>query len=390
MAWGTLVTGQLYRETPSNIVLLAQSQSFDPPGLGSTGVSAVWPESDLVYMAAGSDGFRAYVVDPAAPSIALHRDCRQSGFATNLYRTAHLARCLRHVRDGDIRRLIVGGELGLLVADPSLNVFRLDYPLGVPDRNAPDRPIFVTHEAGVRCLRFKTVYNLDVRPSGWVAAATSTGLAVFHLSWIPALNAMFDFQSWALIAVPTSAFAPWWRTEWTAQVADAAFADDQTLYVVKNTEGVWRLHLELDAARLTQRAFATACYPGVECGMDYRTMLHGWGNPDILTLHHPYGVAANPEAAFVTGWNGKVQRLRYDPSSGARIEAIAAGRAAVDLSFTAPFGSRTYELQRADGPAAAWNTDASATIQPAGDERYTVRCATGGAGRACDRIRVRP
>ncbi|MDH7503161.1 MAG: hypothetical protein QHJ82_10705 [Verrucomicrobiota bacterium] len=146
MAWGEKVIGLLYRETETNILLLAESEVIDPPGGGSSGVSAVWPVADLVYMLTGTDGFRAYVVDPRAPSITLHRDCRASGFATNIYSTSMKTRCMKYHADAGKRRLIITSWPGLLGSDPTLNIFRLEYPDGPPDRRNPDAPIQVTHE----------------------------------------------------------------------------------------------------------------------------------------------------------------------------------------------------------------------------------------------------
>lgn len=390
MAWGEEIIGLLYRETASNIVLLAQAEAFNPPGGGSGGVSAVWPERDLVYMVTGTDGFRAYVVNPLAPSITLHRDCRTSGFATNLYSTAMNARCIKHYADAQGRKLLVGSVPGLLVGQPTVNLFALDYPDGVPNRAQPDRPIRVTHEAALLCSRWKTVRNLDVRPSGLVAVATSAGVGVFHLSWVPALNQMNDVTAWNKIRVPTNTYAPWWHADWTADMADVSFADDQTLYVVKNTEGVWRLVLELDATNRTHRSMATAYYPGVNCG-NYTLMLHGWANPDIPTLHHPYGVVADGDTAYVTGWSGKVQRLGLAPGAGVSIQGIRLGAGRVDLAFFSPFGSRVYEVEAAPNlSSASWARRPEAQVWSTGNQTFTARLPAPGLGTEFYRIRIRP
>ncbi|MBE7503839.1 MAG: hypothetical protein HS113_26845 [Verrucomicrobiales bacterium] len=391
MAWGTKILGLLYRETSSQLVLLAQAEAFDPPGLGSEGVSAVWPEPDLVYMATGSDGFRAYVVNPDLPSLTLHRDCQTSGFATHVYSTALSARCFKHhVADGR-RQLIVGSTPALLVGLPTLNLFSLGYPAGVPDRHVPGRPIRVVHDATLGCTKWKPVRNLDVRPSGLTAVATSAGLAVFHLDWVPALNQMNDVTAWNRIRVPTAAYAPWWHPDWTEDVADVSFADDHTVYVVKAPDGLWRLHLQVDLTNLTQRAMATAYYPGVSCGMDYTRQLHGWANPDIPTLHHPYSVVAVGDTAWVTGWSGKVQRLAWQPDSGLRILRLHQSADRVALDFTTPFGSRPYQLEaapqlRSDG----WAPVPDAVIRLTGGTTYRAECAGEAAAAPFYRLAVPP
>jgi len=391
MAWGSEILGLLYRETSSNIVLLAQSEAFRPPAGASAGVSAVWPERDLVFMATGSDGFRAYVIDPSAPGIILHRDCRASGFATNLYSTAMTVRCLKHHASGTTRKLIVGSTPGLLVGNPTLDVFNLDYPEGVPDRDHPEAPIDVAHDASLQCLKWKPVLSLDVRPSGLVAIATSAGVGIFHVSWVRALNEMTDLAAWNKIRVPVEDYAPWWSSGWSAEMADVSFGEELTLYVVKATEGLWRLSIELDPANHTHRCMATAFYPGVECGMDYRTMLYGWAAPDIPTLHHPYGVAADGDAAYVTGWSGKVQRMGVAANAGARIQDVRLGANRVDLTFTSPFGSRVYEVEAAQrlGPA-QWSVQPDAQLRSVGGQTFTAQVPSVGDDPRFYRIRVRP
>ncbi|MBM4089825.1 MAG: hypothetical protein FJ276_10410 [Planctomycetes bacterium] len=310
MAWGSRVLGLLYRETDTTIQLLATSEEITPPGLNSTPrVSAVWPEPDLVFMATGGDGFRAYVVDPLKPSIRLHRDCRDQGFGGDTYGAANMATCLEHHTVGTDRFLVVGSAPGLLSGQHTLNVFRIEYPQGAPNRRRPDAPIVVTKEASLTCSSRKTIFNLEVRPSGLLALATSQGLAMFHLDWLPALNRMPNVWAWNRICVSDASYAPWHDPTWQAAVKAASFADENELYVVKQPHGVWRLTLAVDPAGQTVRAKATAFYPGVECGMNYARMLHGWANPDIVTLHHPYRVLADGAAVYVTGWSGKVQRL---------------------------------------------------------------------------------
>jgi hypothetical protein len=266
-------------------------------------------------MATGGDGFRAYVVDPTEPSIRLHRDCRDRGFGGDTYGSANMVTCLHYHTAGTDRLLIVGSTPGLLSGRATLNVFRVEYPLGVPNRRRPDAPIVVTKQASLNCSSWKTVFHLEVRPSGLLALATSQGLAVFHLDWLPALNRMPNFQAWNRIRVDDASYAPWHDSTWQAAVKGVSFADDSALYVVKQPHGVWRMTLVVDPNGYTVRAEATAFYPGVECGMNLARMLHGWADPDIVTLHHPYRVAADGATVYVTGWSGKVQRLVY-PGKG--------------------------------------------------------------------------
>ncbi len=391
MAWGEEIIGLLYRETASNVMLLAQSEAFNPPGLGSEGVSAVWPERDLVFMATGSDGFRAYVVNPSEPSITIHCDCRTSGFATNIFSTRLTARCLKHYTDGNSRKLIVGSTPGLLVADPTLNIFTLNCPEGAPDRGHPDAPISITHEAALHCLAWKPVHNLDVHPSGVVAVATSAGVGVFHLAWVDALNQTNDFAAWNRIRVPVDAYAPWWYTNWTDEMADVSFADEHTLYVVKAPEGLWRLSFELDPTNRAHRCMATAYYPGVQCGMDYRLMLHGWANPDTPTLHHPYGVVADGDIAYVTGWSGKVQRLGLTAGAGAKIQDARLGGSEMELTFFSPFGSRVYQVEATPSlHPAQWAVRPDAQIREHGNQTFNVRIPFAGAAPQFYRIRVQP
>ncbi|NLH73824.1 MAG: hypothetical protein GX456_12285 [Verrucomicrobia bacterium] len=364
MAWGEKVIGLLYRETDTNILLLAESETIDPPGGGSSGVSAVWPEPDLVYMLTGSDGFRAYVVDPSAPSITLHRDCRASGFATNIYSTSMQTRCMKYHADAGKRRLIITSWPGLLVGDPTLNIFRIEYPDGPPDRRNPNAPIQVTHEMPLLCSRWKSVQTIDVTDSGLVAMATGGGVAVFHLSWLPLLNNMTDAAAWNRIRIPAGAFSPWWDSSWSLAFADVCFVDDSTLYVVKNPEGLWRLKLNIDLTNATHSVMATAYYPGVTCGMSFALLLHGWANPDIPTLHHPYALAADRGAAYVTGWSGKIQTLTPVADAGARIDRLQKTGENVEITFFSPFGDRTYRVESAVVPTGGlWKVEPQARIQ---------------------------
>ena len=354
-------------------------------------MSAIWPERDLVYMVTGTDGFRAYVVNPLAPSITIHRDCRASGFATNVYSPSMKARCFKYRTDGTVHRLVVGSAPGLLVDDPTLNVFTVAYPFGLPDRARPDLPIQVTHETALLCSRWKPVYNLDIRPSGFVAVATSAGVGLFHLSWIPALNQMTDFAAWNCIRVPPEAYAPWWSSNWAADMADASFIDDSTLYVVKATDGVWRLSFQPDPTNYTHRCMATAYYPGVTCGMNVTVWLHGWANPDIPTLHHPYAVVADGDTAYVTGWSGKVQRLGLVPGTGARIHGIDRDRNNIDLLFSSPFWKRVYQVEASPSlTPPRWEPEPSAQVRGVGGGEYTARVTTNGTASRTYRIRISP
>lgn len=310
MAWGQKVYGMLYQETADEIVLLAMSEEIDPPGLWSSGVSVLWPETDLVYMVTGTEGFRAYVVNPETPSIALHKDCRAQGFAADVFSDANIAICMGDCTVGGQYKIVVGSKPGLLVSSPTLHVFDVAYPEGIPDRAHPDRSIVITRAGALECSGFKTVTHLDVSPTGLVAAATGQGVALFDLSWIPQLNSLLSFQAWNKIHIPNEAYGLWWHDTWSNGFHDVRFVGETGLYAVKTPEGVWKVELAIDGANHTHSCFATAYYPGVQCGIDYTHLLQGWGDPDIVTLHHPYGLASDGDSVYVTGWSGKVQRLQ--------------------------------------------------------------------------------
>ncbi|HNS21690.1 MAG TPA: hypothetical protein PKH24_14390 [Sedimentisphaerales bacterium] len=309
MAWGREIYGLLYVETDEDIVPLAMSDVIDPPGAFSDGVGAVWPEPDLVYMTTGSDGFRAFVVNPNAPSIVIHQSCRQAGFGAGLFDESNAAICLDDYSESRVRQLVVGGKPGPFVAEPSLFVFDVLYPEGVPDRRHAERPITIQTADALECSKYKSIQDVEVSSSGLVAAATTGGLILFHISWIPSLNALNDAQAWKRIAVPAEALRPWWQDGWSGAFEDVAFSDDQTLYAVKVPEGVWRISVAINWADGTHHCAATGYYPGVQCGINYNLLLAGWSNPDITTLHHPYGVTADDRGVYVTGWSGKVQSL---------------------------------------------------------------------------------
>lgn len=309
MAWGQEIRGLLYRETDRDIELLAGSEAIEPPGLFSSGVDVVWAEPDLVYMTTGTDGLRAFVVDPDGPDISLHESCREVGFATDVFSTSNMAVTMAHLRRGSRRTIVVGSRPALLVGEPTVHVFDIDYPEGVPDRTAPRRRIIVRREVALECSRWKPVQHLDLLPSGRLAVATDQGLALLRLEHVDNLNELGHHDAWGRVNVPASAFEPWWDGAWAVAVDDVSFSDDNTLWVVKSPVGVWRIECEAVPGTLTHRASATAHYPGVQCGMDYTQLLGGWGDPDVVPLHHPYAVAADGASVFVTGWSGKVQRL---------------------------------------------------------------------------------
>ncbi len=314
MAWGHKIYGILYRETAESIVQLAISEEIDPPGLWSSGISAVWPETDLIFMTTGTDGVRAYVADPGPeePAISLHADCPASGtgFGTDYFSGANMTNCMKYYGSGEEHKLIIGTKPNLFVADPTLYVFNVSYPEGIPDRDFPDRKIEFTMEYALECTGYKTVNQLDVTPSGLIAVATSQGLALFHISWIPVLNNMPQQQAWELISVPNDAFQPWRHQSWNKAINEAAFADDADLYCVKSPYGVWKLLVEIDWQNYTHECSAEAFYPGVQCGMDYNNFLHGWTVPELHTLHHPYCLQSNGDGSvYVSGWSGKVYKL---------------------------------------------------------------------------------
>ncbi len=310
MAWGRLVYGLLYVETDHDISLLATSEAIDPPGIPETGVDVIWPEEDLVFMTTGSDGFRAFVIDPRRPSITIHGECRTQGFgAGGPFGTANPAVCMAALPDNGARKIAVGSAPGPASQEPALRFFDVAYPAGAPSRLFPDRSIVVGEGQALACTKHKPVRSIALTASGCIAAATDQGVILFDVAWVPELNLLPDVRAWNLIKIPGDAFRPWWDQAWDSAFADARFADADTLYAVKTPRGVWRLDFALDPAAMAHTCTANAFYPGVQCGMDYTRLLDGWTNPDIVTLHHPYGVAADGHSAYVTGWSGKVQRL---------------------------------------------------------------------------------
>lgn len=323
MAWGSKIYGILYKESTDDIEFMAISDEIDPATLYSTGISVIWPEPDLTYMITGSDGFRAYVINPDTPSIELHPDCLTEGFGSDIFSTTNLANCMVYYDD----QIIIGSKPGIFENAPTLHIYDVSYPEGVPDRDNPDRQITITKNTDLKCLKYKTVNHVDITPSGLIAISTSQGVAVFHISWIPQLNAMSDVQAWALIKIPDETYLPWWKGSWTSFHADARFSDDSTLYVVKNPEGLWKIDLQVDHGSYTHNSKPAGFYPGVQCGINYSQLLHGWFNPDIETLHHPYGLVVDSDDVYVHGWSGKVNRLSFDVTNSNPTKPIISGPA---------------------------------------------------------------
>ena len=334
MAWGTYVYGILYKETDDDIEFMAISDGIDPPGLYSTGISVIWPESDLTYMVTGTDGFRAYVVNPDAPSIEIHKDCLTQGFGSDDFKTNNIANCMVYYD----QKIIIGSSPGLLVDDPTLFIYDVSYPEGIPDRNHPDRKITITKSKVLNCVKYKTINHIDITPSGLIALSTSQGVAVLDISWIPELNKMTDAKAWDLIKIPVETYLPWWNYGWSIFQADARFLDDSTLYVVKNPRGIWKIDLEINNVGYTHNSRPDGFYPGVQCGIDYNQLLENWQNPDIVTMHHPYGLVVDNNGIYVHGWSGKVNRLSFNtmnnPPSKPSINGPANGNQGTEYDYT--------------------------------------------------------
>lgn len=333
MAWGDLTYGILCKETAHSIQTLAISEEINPDGgllSGGPGLSVIWPETDLVYMATGTDGFRAFIVDPTEPSITIHQDCQTTGFCPHLFGTNRTVSDMMYFKTGDEQKIITASGLSLFVNEPSILVFDVTYPQGVPDRNNPDRDIDITLEESLQCLKGKAISYADMSPNGLIAVATSLGAAVFHVSWVPSLNELNDAQAWNQIKIPIESYEPWWDASFSANIADVSFGDDSTLYAVKKPQGdipggIWCLQLNINEEAFTHTSYATGYYPGVQCGLDYNLLLQGWGNPDITTIHHPYGLVADENTVYVTGWSGKIDRLTISNGNQAPTEPVIQG-----------------------------------------------------------------
>ena len=359
MAWGEDVYGILYKETDDDIEFLAISDAVNPPSLYSTGISVLWPQPDLVYMVTGTDGFRAYVVNPDEPSIELHKDCLTKGFGQDSFSTSNVANCMVAYN----QKILIGSKPGLLETDSTFHIYDVSYPEGVPDRNNPDRRITVTLDTELNCLKHTDVNHIDITPSGLIVLSTSQGVAVLHISWIPELNAMTDATAWKLIKIPDNTYLPWWTSSWTSFQADARFSDDSTIYVVKNPEGLWKIDLEIDYTAHSHNSRPAGFYPGVQCGLNYSQLLYGWRNPDIVTLHHPYGLIVDGDDIYVHGWSGKVNRLSFAvtnaPPSEPSISGPANGNKGTEYDYTFsatdPEGkSLFYYIDWGDGKSEQW------------------------------------
>jgi len=346
MAWGDTVSGMLYQETDTEITLLAKSEDIDPPGgflSGSPGISVLWPEQDLVFMATGTDGFRAFIIDPDEPSISLHQDCQTNGFCSSFFGTNRTVHDMHYYTQGSMQKIILGSTLAPLVGEPSIMIFSISYPEGIPNRANPDRPIELTFDSVLNCSRWKDIHYFDVSSTGLVTAATSHGLIVFPLSWISYLNTLPDAQAWNRIVIPTTSFEPWWDDSYSLAFNDVGFVDDHMLYVVKtpqgkNPGGVWRLFFTLDDESHELYSQVQAYYPGVQCGIDYSYLLSGWSNPDIQTIHHPYALGVDGDKVYVTGWSGKVNVLSYtiynNPPTIPEISGPTTGKTGTSYTYT--------------------------------------------------------
>ena len=387
MAWGTEIYGILYKETSTKIQRLAISDPIDPPGLYSSGECVVWPETDLVFLTTGSDGIRAYIVNPDAPSITIHNDCLSSGFATDVFSTANMASCMKYYTDGSTHKLIVGSIPGLLVSDPTIHIFNINYPEGIPDRNNPDRPIEITLESQLDCTQYKTVNYLDITSDGLIAIATSQGIGLFNIEWIPQLNELSINDAWNKIKIPTDSFEPYWDDTWSMQMKDVGLKDDNTLYCVKSPEGknpggIWKIDFEINEETLSHSSAANGYYPGVQCGMDYTQFLQGWANPDIVTIHHPYALAVDENGLYVTGWSGKLQRItessENQPPSTPTITGPSSGIIGELYTYTAnsidPDGDHIqYYFDWGDGTNSDWQESSSASHSWNIVQTYNIR-----------------
>jgi hypothetical protein len=363
MAWGTFIYGMLYKETEGNIELLAISDGIDPPGLYSTGIGVIWPETDLAYMTTGTDGFRAYIINVDDPSISIHKDCTNEGFKSDIYTGSNIANCMSYYTQDSVNKIIIGSKPGLFVSDSSLQIFNVTYPDGVPDKDNPDRAINIEKDIDLKCLKYKTVNHIDITSSGIVTLATSLGVAVFHISWIPELNKLSDSKAWGLIKIPDDTYLPFWDKSWTSFFADAKFADENTIYAVKNPEGLWRIDFEINWDQFTHKSRPSGFYPGVQCGINYSQLLSGWSNPDIVTLHHPYGLVVDGNTAYVHGWSGKVNKLtsqtENNPPSTPKINGPTKGSTGVKYDYTfystdADNDDIYYYIKWGDGTTFEW------------------------------------
>ncbi len=371
MAWGSTFYGILYKETQSSIQQIAISSSFDPPsGLlsGSPGFSVTWPETDIVYMATGTDGLRAFIVNPEEPSITLHSDCIDTGFARSHFGTNRTVSDIYYYKTGGEQKMVIASTLALFVNEPTITIFDVTYPQGIPDRHNSQRTIQLTYENALQCLAGKSITYFDMTSSGMIAVASNLGIAVFHISWIPMLNEMSPSQAWNLIKIPESTYQPYWDTSNSQSFQDVSFANENTIYAVKqpqgtNHGGVYRIDIEILWDEYTHECTTQGFYPGVQCGMDYNNLLQGWGNPDITTLHHPYALIAGGNTVYVTGWSGKIDRLSFNldnqPPVPPTIQGPSNGKSGTSYSYsftsTDPEGDDIfYFIEWGDGQIKDW------------------------------------
>jgi hypothetical protein len=371
MAWGSTHYGILYRETSTSIEQLAISDEITPPFSlfsGSPGFSVEWPEPDLVYMATGTDGFRAFVVNPEEPSITIHNNCRDEGFGRSHFGTNRTVSDMYYYHSGHEQKMVIASTLSSFVNEPTITVLDVSYPEGIPDRHNPERAIHVSFNSSLNCLTGKSITYFDMSPSGMIAAATSQGIAVFHLSWIPALNEMSNTQAWNRIKIPEDSYIPYWDATFSSSFKDVSFGDEHMLYAVKNPQGkniggLWAIDVQVDWEQYTHNCLVMGYYPGVQCGIDYNNLLQGWGNPDIVTLHHPYVLESEGNTVFVTGWSGKIDRLTFNtdnrPPAPPSIHGPSNGKVGTTYSYmvssTDPDGDDLfYSIEWGDGQVKDW------------------------------------
>jgi len=311
-AWGAVIYGTLYKENDQGLIELLDvaDDPINPPYRNTGNSDVLWPEADLAYMTTAADGIRAFIVDPEAPSIALHRKSVPAGLVEKSS-TYDRAVCMRWYSDGGSPgRFVVGFDKGQWPLDRGvggLHLYDVSYPDGAPpDRVHPGWGIEFPARAKkvLSALDGKNVHCLDITERGLIAVSTNEGVAIFSID-------AFDRQpAWDGIRVDTSH----WGEAVGPAVSDGGFGglsfdrqNPQLLYVLN--DGLWCL----DAA---DPSYPMAYYPattGYNASNDYEgDGLTAWGNPDVFTLHQPSSVAADGGSIYVTGWPGKVQRLRLD------------------------------------------------------------------------------
>ena len=361
-AWGSKTYGILYQETNDGITELAISEEIEPK-TGNIWVDMAWPYTDLVYMPTGDDGFRALVINPDKPSIAIHKDCLEVGFGNDNFSNTHHSGTIQYYKDSNGDKIIVASESSIFGGESGLFVFSVSYPEGIPDRNSPDRSIVIKKENSLNCLKYKTVNQMDVTSTGIISVATPQGIGIFHISWIPILNNMSNTQAWNLIKVPLETYEPWWYDGWNNGLDDVSFNTDNEIFVLKTKLGIWKLEIEIDMENYTHQSVCTSYYPGIGGGIDYENLLFGWGNPDIPTLHHPYLLDVDNNSAYVTGWLGKIQKVTYIGDNSPPAPPTITGRVEgkVGTEYTYVFNSIdidgdmvSYYIEWGDGNSSGW------------------------------------